>query len=54
LTPWTREKKRGLAPVKFRVDPVASRFTVQAIATGLLSSFGHNPTIGIRDFDGEI
>jgi len=40
--------------VKFLVDAVASRFTVQAFATGLLSSFGHNPTIGIRDFDGEI
>lgn len=46
--------KRGLAPVKFLIDVVASRFTVQAFATGLLSSFGHNPTIGIRDFDGEI
>jgi polyisoprenoid-binding protein YceI len=45
---------RGLVPVRFLVDAVASRFTVQAFATGLLSSFGHNPTIGIRDFDGEI
>ena len=40
--------------MKFRIDPVASRFTVQSFATGLFSSFGHNPTIGIRDFDGEI
>jgi polyisoprenoid-binding protein YceI len=31
-----------------------SRFTVQAIATGLLSAMGHNPTIGIRDFSGEV
>ena len=46
--------KRGLVPVKFLVDATASRFTVQAFATGLLSSFGHNPTMGIRDFDGEI
>jgi polyisoprenoid-binding protein YceI len=46
--------KRGLTPVKFSIDAAASRFTVQAFATGLLSSFGHNPTIGIRDFDGEI
>ena len=46
--------KRGLAPVKFLIDAIASRFTVQAFATGLLSSFGHNPTMGIRDFDGEI
>lgn len=40
--------------MKYRIDAVASRFTVQAFATGLLSSFGHNPTIGIRDFDAEI
>jgi polyisoprenoid-binding protein YceI len=46
--------QRGLALAKFAIDPGASRFTVQAFATGLLSSFGHNPTIGIRDFDGEI
>ena len=31
-----------------------SRFTVQAFATGLLSAMGHNPTIGIRDFSGEV
>jgi polyisoprenoid-binding protein YceI len=46
--------KRGLAPVKFVIDAAASRFMVQAYATGLLSSFGHNPTISIRDFSGEI
>jgi polyisoprenoid-binding protein YceI len=46
--------QRGLATVKFLIDPSVSRFTVQAFATGLLSAFGHNPTIGIRDYDGEI
>jgi polyisoprenoid-binding protein YceI len=46
--------KRGLEPVKYVIDPSASQFTVQALATGLLSAFGHNPTIGIRDYDGEI
>lgn len=40
--------------MKFTIDATASRLTVQAFATGLLSSFGHNPTIAIRDFDGEI
>jgi polyisoprenoid-binding protein YceI len=40
--------------VKFVIDPNASRFTVQAFATGMLSTFGHNPTIGIRDCDGEL
>jgi polyisoprenoid-binding protein YceI len=39
--------------VRYRIDSSASRFTVQAFATGLLASFGHNPTIAIRDFEGE-
>jgi polyisoprenoid-binding protein YceI len=46
--------QKGLAPVKFMIDAAASRFTVQAFATGLLSALGHNPTIAIRDYDGEI
>jgi polyisoprenoid-binding protein YceI len=46
--------QRGLQPVTFLIDRVGSRFTVQAFATGLLSSFGHNPTIGILDFDGQL
>src|ERR1700747_1104541 len=46
--------QKGLAPVKFKIDAAASRFTVQAFSTGLLSAFGHNPTIAIRDYDGEI
>ena len=46
--------QKGLAPVKYAMDTVASRFTVQAFATGMLSAFGHNPTIAIRDYDGEI
>jgi len=36
------------------LDKSGSRFTVQAFSAGLLSSFGHNPTIAIRDFYGEI
>jgi polyisoprenoid-binding protein YceI len=46
--------QKGIAPVRFVIDTTASRFTVQAFATGMLSAFGHNPTIGIRDYDGEI
>jgi polyisoprenoid-binding protein YceI len=46
--------QRGLAPLKFQIDPAASRFTVQAFATGLLSAFGHNPRISIRDYEGEM
>lgn len=37
----------------YRLDAGQSRFTVHAFAEGLLSSFGHNPTIAIRDFEGE-
>jgi polyisoprenoid-binding protein YceI len=40
--------------VKFALDTNASRFTVQAFATGMLSTFGHNPKIAMRDYDGEI
>lgn len=37
----------------FVVDARASRFTVQAFASGILSAMGHNPKIGIRTFSGE-
>ena len=43
-----------LATVRYVIDTSSSRFTVQAIATGMLSAFGHNPKIGIRDYEGEI
>jgi polyisoprenoid-binding protein YceI len=36
------------------VDARASRFTVQVFASGMLSAMGHNPTIGIRTFRGEV
>src|ERR1700757_4480385 len=36
------------------VDSRASRFTVQAFASGILSAMGHNPKIGIRNFSGEV
>lgn len=34
----------------FVADTKASRFTVQAFATGILSAMGHNPTLGISKF----
>ena len=40
--------------IHYLVDARASRFTVQAFATGLLSAMGHNPKIGIRTFSGEV
>jgi polyisoprenoid-binding protein YceI len=44
--------KEGLA--HFIIDAKASRFTVQAFASGILSAMGHNPKIGIRTFSGEV
>jgi polyisoprenoid-binding protein YceI len=38
----------------FVIDAKASRFTVQAFASGILSAMGHNPKIGIRTFSGEV
>ena len=35
------------------LDPRVSRFTVKVFASGMLSAFGHSPTIAIRDFAGE-
>jgi polyisoprenoid-binding protein YceI len=40
--------------VRYLVDSSKSTFTVRAFATGLLSMFGHDPTIAIPDFEGEV
>src|SRR5581483_12446890 len=37
----------------YSIDAAISRFTVHAFATGLLSKFGHSPTIAIRSYTGE-
>lgn len=39
--------------VQYVTDARASQFTVQVSAGGVLSAFGHSPTISIRDFSGE-
>jgi polyisoprenoid-binding protein YceI len=41
------------AAVAYRIDSGQSKFIVRALVGGLLSSFGHNHTIGIREFTGE-
>ena len=41
------------AAVRYTVDAGRSTFTVQAFSTGLLSAFGHNPKIAVRDIEGE-
>lgn len=40
--------------VQYVIDAKSSKFTVRAFATGLLSAFGHDPTIAIPDFEGEV
>jgi polyisoprenoid-binding protein YceI len=40
--------------MRYRVDASRSRFIAQAFAKGLLSAFGHNPTLAIRGFEGEV
>jgi polyisoprenoid-binding protein YceI len=40
--------------VLFGTDARASQFTVQVFSGGLLSAFGHSPTIAIQDFVGEV
>lgn len=50
------DRPGGAAAVgdRYVINPMVSRFTVKAFATGLLSAFGHSPTILIRDLKGEI
>ena len=39
--------------VRYLIDARGSTFTVKASSTGLLSAFGHDPKVAIRDFWGE-
>ncbi len=39
---------------RYAINAMVSSFTVQAFASGLLSAFGHNPKIAIRDIVGGI
>jgi polyisoprenoid-binding protein YceI len=43
-----------VAETTYRIDAGRSRFTVRAFATGVLSAFGHSPTIAVRKFTGEV
>ncbi len=42
-----------VSAVRYAIDSRISRFTVRVFASGMLSAFGHSPTIAIRDFAGE-
>ncbi len=48
----TRPLTEGTA-VLYKIDTQKSTFSVQAFSTGLLSAFGHDPKIAIRDFQGD-
>lgn len=39
---------------RFIIDGRSSRFTVRVFASGILAAMGHNPTIGVRDLQGEM
>jgi len=53
ISPATVEPAENVTG-RYVIDGRASRFTVRAVATGLLAAIGHNPIIGIRDFSGEM
>ncbi len=40
--------------VRYAIDPKASQFTVQAFASGLISSVAHSPKIAIRGYTAEV
>ena len=40
--------------MRYLIDKSASKFTVRAFATGMLSALGHSPTFAIRDFEGDL
>lgn len=45
---------QGVGVSHYALDGGRSSFTIQAFSTGLLSAFGHNPRIAIRDMQGEM
>jgi polyisoprenoid-binding protein YceI len=47
-------EKAEVTLLHYVIDAKASRFIVQAFATGIFSAMGHNPRIGIRTFTGEV
>jgi polyisoprenoid-binding protein YceI len=42
------------AAVRYVIDANLSTFMVRAFSSGILGAFGHDPTIGITDFEGEV
>lgn len=42
------------AAVRYVIDATLSTFVVRAFSSGILGAFGHDPTIGITEFEGEV
>ena len=40
--------------MRYEINQALSRFKLKVHATGMLSAFGHSPTIFIRDFSGQV
>ena len=40
--------------INAKIDAKRSRFTVKAFASGILSSFGHDPAFSVRNISGEV
>ena len=53
-TGTTTETEEKSEVVHYRLVAEESNFTVQAFAEGLLSAFGHDPVIAIREFSGAV
>lgn len=53
MTPETATATKAEV-ARYGLVPEQSKFTVQAFSEGLLSAFGHDPVILIRDFAGEV
>jgi len=50
----TRDFRTEDATARYAIQAQGSSFTVRAFATGVLSMFGHSPTIAIQDFEGKV
>lgn len=40
--------------MRYEINPILSRVRLKVHATGMLSAFGHNPTIQVREFSGQV
>lgn len=40
--------------MRYEINPILSRVKLKVHATGMLSAFGHNPTIQVREFSGQV